>query len=37
MNKFNIGVISERYQNDGEPVAYLLEQYFPAQAEYTQI
>jgi hypothetical protein len=37
MNKFNIGIISERYQNDGEPVAYLLEQYFPNQAEYTQI
>lgn len=37
MSKFNIGIISERYQNDGEPVAYLLEQYFPNQADYIQI
>ncbi len=37
MNKFNIGVISERYQNDGESVAHLLEQYFPNQAEYIQV
>lgn len=37
MSKFNIGIISERYQNDGEPVAYLLEQYFPEKAEYTQV
>jgi hypothetical protein len=36
MSKLNIGILSENFHNDGEPIATLLERYFPEKANYLQ-
>ena len=37
METINIGIVSENPHNDGEPIADLLERYFPDKANYAQL